>query len=73
MTGGEQFNYAPFSPEVRNRLGELEAVILEGKKRLTCSGAVIGTALVEAKAHCARMLVVLPGLRISNRGRPNSI
>lgn len=49
MTGGEEFDYGQFSPEVRVRLEELEGVILEGEKRLTCSGVVIGAALVEAK------------------------
>jgi hypothetical protein len=56
MRGGEQFNYGPFSPEVRGRLGDLEAIILQGKKRLTCGGAVIGGALVEAKEFLAHGL-----------------
>jgi hypothetical protein len=51
MMGGERFDYGQISPEVRDRLEELEGVILEGEKRLTCSGVVIGAALVEAKEH----------------------
>ncbi|MGY0575702.1 hypothetical protein ACTGJ9_035565 [Bradyrhizobium sp. RDM12] len=51
MTGGEQFDYGQISPEVRDRLGELESVILEGEKRQTCGGVVIGAALNEAKQH----------------------
>ncbi|WP_027575756.1 hypothetical protein [Bradyrhizobium sp. WSM1743] len=53
MTGGEQFNYGQFSPEVRDRLEELAGVILEGEKRLICSGVVIGAALIEAKQYFA--------------------
>lgn len=49
MMGGEQFNYAQFSTEVRGKLGELETIILEGERRLTCSVAIMGGALVEAK------------------------
>ena len=51
MTGGEQFDYGQFSPEVRDRLGELAGVILEDEKRQTCGGVVMGSALVEAKLH----------------------
>lgn len=53
MKGGEQFDYGQFSPEVRERLDQLAEVILEGEKRLTCSGVVIGAALLEAKQHFA--------------------
>lgn len=51
MTGGEQFNYGPISPEVRGRVEELKGVILEGGKQATCGGVVIGGALVEAKGY----------------------
>lgn len=49
MMGGDQFDYGQISPEVRDRLPELEVVILEGEERQTCGGVVIGAALVEAK------------------------
>jgi len=53
MMGGEQFDYGQLSPEVQVRLEELEGVIREGEKRLTCSGVVIGAALIEAKQYFA--------------------